>query len=569
MILSKMTNLVDNSTSILYYDKNIKSFSGIKIMADGKVIEDKTLINQIFDIIKFNNSCTFMKSENGYDIYLNPSTGYKHYLKDGKEDFMMFYKENGMDASCYSRKDNAKRKGLCSCKNFIRLSCVFSISFLAFFICANGLEKDEVFALIENTAQYGMSKLSNKDLNDEKLSAEEANKLIEDSMYLDENTKKYLINEQLFKDLMPYLNDSYTGYMLSDKLSLLKLGDMESYINEKETFRYVSGSYSMANPFRINVDMSLEEEDCNHVKSHEFIHFLQNSPFLYLLESSAELINIEYYNEKYIYEDMYANGIRNLKLLIQTVGKEPILKCVFSGDSSELRDILKDNLNPTEYAEFISILFSSPRESLEKNERLQQLISILYNNIYNENMFDNPAIMYELSPESFDLTNSSSIDIGIFYFNSSKKKDEYDFKMHVEAAHILGYVQTENIYRKKISYKEYLEKNSEEWCTFELASDIEIKNGKIYAKKKGPYTIEQAEEKGLITFYQCAYEGHLDNTEGWSTTEFEYVLDENRLNGKLYTEKVDKNTYRYKFSFSTPSYEQRIEEAKNQKKLVK
>ena len=38
MNIKGITNLIDNSTRILYYDKNIKSFCGIKIAKDGKRI---------------------------------------------------------------------------------------------------------------------------------------------------------------------------------------------------------------------------------------------------------------------------------------------------------------------------------------------------------------------------------------------------------------------------------------------------------------------------------------------------------------------------------------------------
>jgi len=110
MILASMKNLIDNSTSILYFDKNKKFLNAIKINADGKVTEDKDIINQILNIIKYNDNCIFIKKENGYDVYLDQITNYKHYLKNGKEDFLMFYLNNGIDATCYKIKNNKKEK---------------------------------------------------------------------------------------------------------------------------------------------------------------------------------------------------------------------------------------------------------------------------------------------------------------------------------------------------------------------------------------------------------------------------------------------------------------------------
>lgn len=560
MILANMKNLIDNSTSILYFDKNKKSLNAIKINADGKVTEDKDIINQILNIIKYNDNCVFIKKENGYDVYIDQITNYKHYLKDGKEDFLMFYLNNGIDATCYKLKGNKKEKNnklLNLTKAFFIDFLIINISFVTFgigYMAINDIKPEEFFCVIEDDSKYCLSLLINKDLNDSKIDAIEANELIKNSNYLDREVKDYLVNEQLFNDIMPYIEDKYIGYMLSNKLKYLKLVEIESFESKDNEDCQTIGYYNKLNPYNIYVDLKDGRES---TISHEFIHFLQDSNYSYLTEACTELMNIEYYDDDYAYEDIYEDGVLNLKLLIQTIGQEPILKSVFSGDSSELLEILKQNLSKEDYEEFLNILRFNPISKEVDNARLQELISILYMNIYDENMYDNPSIMYEL--ENYGVSN-------IIYFNSALKQNEYEIELNLETAYKLGYIQRKEVYFRKISAKEYIELKDTNWCEVAKGvTPVEIKDNVVsFLYEDKEISLEEAEKHKILYFYEYS----LEKNDKFKESNYIYNLFPNDLNGGI-SQGLYLSCYVGNYIFKVPSYEQKLKENHNQKTLVK
>ena len=97
----------DNSYELLkIIDGNI---GVIHVSKDGFSKPDHEYVNNVLDKFLFNNNCQFIKKQKEYDIYLDFETEFIHYMKDGKEDFEMFFQFNGKPSILFDDDDSKKQ----------------------------------------------------------------------------------------------------------------------------------------------------------------------------------------------------------------------------------------------------------------------------------------------------------------------------------------------------------------------------------------------------------------------------------------------------------------------------
>ena len=89
-------------------------------------------------------------------------------------------------------------------------------------------------------------------------------------------------------------------------------------------------------------------------------------------EALAEIVSVEYLDNKY---DSYDFCVMNVSMLMDTIGPKIVWETVFSGDDTNLINILKNNLNENEYDELISYLTSSPQETVKSCQRINSIIA--------------------------------------------------------------------------------------------------------------------------------------------------------------------------------------------------
>jgi len=102
MFLAKFKYENCQTINYLYVDKN-NHLIGFSLDKDGIKLVDRDLINKIINVIKVNDRCVEILDEGveGYKVFYDSLNKFKHYVKDGKEDFYMFFKNNGSDAISY------------------------------------------------------------------------------------------------------------------------------------------------------------------------------------------------------------------------------------------------------------------------------------------------------------------------------------------------------------------------------------------------------------------------------------------------------------------------------------
>ena len=89
-------DLKDNRIYGYYYHNKKKHIISLNTIA--------ILVNSLFDREKEE----FLKQQGEYTVFINKETAYKHFYKDGKEDLLKFFLENGQNGIMYEDKKNNK-----------------------------------------------------------------------------------------------------------------------------------------------------------------------------------------------------------------------------------------------------------------------------------------------------------------------------------------------------------------------------------------------------------------------------------------------------------------------------
>lgn len=403
-----------NNINFIKYDNN--DFYKIAIDKDGITEFDNDAFELIMNSIKYNkNTCTRIKDSSDYEVYLNTYTGYKHYLKNGIEDHFMFLLKNGEDGIMYLRSEKALKK----CKKFL-------IGVLSVEIClasiVNNLFFHSTFDSLRDYNKYNNDKniSYSTTLNVPGFNSDYLTYKINNSKNLTEEEKTTLINKQFFDDILPYYEDSYMKHLINFKSDNIKLNYFNNNYNNTDGFYHPLFFNDL---FLLEKYKNIEDvEKKNSVLAHEFIHLMQSpSKYNYLLEGVTVILSQEYYSVK---TNSYPRTTENIKLLIDIIGPEPILKACFSGDVRELENILADNLSFEEYKKLTKYLSMTPSD-VESNihDEIKGLLCTLYKNIYKKDITEDENILYNLYYNDNIKVNNNKI-----YLNKSKmNNEEYNF----------------------------------------------------------------------------------------------------------------------------------------------
>ena len=478
----------DNSYEMLkVIDGKLGTFH---VSKDGFSKSDSKYINDVLNKLHFNSNCIYLTDVDGYSIYYDKETGFKHFMKEEKEDFEMFVRANGKDATMYLSSDSKNKKR----KPGKKIARVFGISILSITIMLGsfdifhiremyGVNEDLIVLRIHSaTDLYDMYKTGPMDYMDaiEKINESE----------FDAIDKQLLGNEELLKLVFKYYEGTPMKYTANAKFSDIKLRVYNGDEGEREAQNY--GYYSILEPNVLNV----HKESKSSTLVHEFIHLLQadGGYYSYLDEAVATLMAKEFYN---LDSSSYPDAVDNLKLLISIVGPEPIYKLVFGGDDSDLLKIFRDNLTNDEVISLVEELCNSPSNTKESEQYqfIRESLFKLYKNMYGSDISDNAELaLIFLNEESNDSCSPLYLNVYKILNDGDERSilinDDNGKRILVE----LGYlnVMSGEYYKKDISYDEYIQLNLEdrEEVTFRDSFSKDMINGCIL------------EKEGVSTFYR-------------------------------------------------------------------
>lgn len=442
MFVGVFKNKINNSEHYIYLD-NIDgklSYHGVTLCGGNAYTLDKNVLNQIYSEFKIDDNCKYIKDYKEYKVYYDDKNNLTHYMKDGKEDFLMLFLKNGKSAELYKNKffppisKNKLYYSILATETAILLG---SVPLLCGLLASSPYIGSKFSTEFKTEISYAQDKLSGNELD--VVTPDDAINMINSSTRLTQEEKDFLCNYKLLSDVLPYYENTNMEYVINARLD--DFGIIYEEFNDN-----ASGKYCYSNEMYLAENIkNATDEYKKDVESHEFVHALQANCLIYIKEASAEVIASEYFNNE---KDSYDEACYNLQLLTETLGPKVMWNYIFSGDDKEFIELLKNNLNNDDYNQLIKEFIKSPFDGNPDHNLITELIHKLYKNIYNE-----------------DIKNNH--DIYDFYGNYIEKNcfipSEYEFSKIIycdsDRAIESGIAHYESLYKyqKEISLNEFSE----------------------------------------------------------------------------------------------------------------
>ena len=482
MLAFRFIDKIKEIEHLIYLDKinNSLVYHGISINGKNIILLNKNVLNEIYNVIRINDNSIFLRNNGNYDIYYDKDNDLYHYIKDNREDLLMFLLSNSKSAVLHSdrlKPHNDKDKYIkISKKGF---TIVGNIIFIFALLTSNIGNVD-----INNDVNIGEISYVTvaSENNIENVSVETVKNMIYSSELLNDDEKNFFYNYELLSDITPYYKNTSMEYIIKDRLNEFGIvyDELES---KKAGVYYGTNKIILSDDFK---DISILDDYKASVLGHEFIHVLQADSYLYLKETSAEVISSEYYNrEAYAYND----ACLNFKLLVETLGPEVVWKYIFSGNESEFNEILKNNLSENDYNTFIKELNKSPFDENPDHKKINEIIKNLYRNMYNEDITENKDIydFYNNYIEKNYFKNQNQAITRVISCDAliavklgvAKYTDLYEYKKEISVNEFIEYINKFKSTRYYLdnnhdSNELLLSKNGEEFICFYDSENMKV-----------------------------------------------------------------------------------------------
>ena len=413
--------------NIIYVDIKNNQLCCYKQTQNKKII----ISNEIFvNLIKYFITCHKPKYlyKNEFEVYLDEETKLKHFYKNGKEDYLKFFHENGQSAIMLNNKPNKDKH---NSKSFIIKGVQICITFLSAVTFISSISAIYTIKTTQINAKTDITTNIEYSIPDEKVDKNFFKDFINNSPNLNENEKQLLINDNLFNDLSETLMTNDRIFSLEVKMTNLDI----IYGQEGKPADGVLGWY---NPMISNKIHVVNETD-NQTTIHEFIHLLQDdNQYTYIRESCATLISNEYYKSK---QTAYNDAIIRTQFLMELIGPEKIWNLNFSGQTREFENAIK-NLLPEKDAEELLELFTSSigmisqSDNYEINKKIDKYLMQMYKYSDPENK---ETLEFLTGISNSNYLSSKGYLLNRNYFNKENKENvinpfEYKFSVPLDTA---------------------------------------------------------------------------------------------------------------------------------------
>lgn len=484
-----------NNTKI-YIDKHKNLISYYYENGNKKIINNDLIILLIKELVTCHHKKFLYQDE--YEVYLDEQTGYKHFYKDGKENYTIFFYENGYDAILY--KENSNQSNF---KTFTVKGTKICISIILLLTVINGIKSN----IVQNPEKIVSPQIEYTQENELTVDSSFFKDFILNSENLTQEEKQLLINNQFFKDLSETPITSSRKSSLEEKFNniTIKTG------TEGRPSPNVLGWYIDLFPNTIHV---VDEND-NNTKIHEFIHLTQEfTEYSYIREACADLISLEYYGIESSLT--YNDAATRIQFLMELIGPEIIWNLNFNGDETSFENKIYELLPEESAIKLLQLFKQNPanitvEKNQEQNKEIDKYLYQIYNTLTNEN---NPLnTIQEETGITFDTFNSNQT-----YFNHSNNEYSFSFSkiITLEEAKQKGlvnisvaektYISEENIEKLKSQeipiFKEYEILNNNFQIMPSVDKNQEIIDMVYNINNDETYTLEEAEQKGYI---ECKY----------------------------------------------------------------
>ena len=403
-----------NYDIVLFLNKN--SFFGYKFNKDNTIEKIDKSVFKYFDFFICSNNYESLSDEDDYKVMLDKDTNFKHYFKNGSEDYEMFFRNNGKLAINFQSDKSLKNILRDIAVTFVVGSTTISLSLTAFnyaLLHSNNLTLNNNIDLTEEQQEDKI--IAQIKIND--ITYKDVSKLINDSINLDDEEKAFLDNEALITDVLEIINDNNISKY--DLLASIKDIDIKPF--DEEYTDYI-GYYKSETPNVIYVrDYNGLTSSNKDTVAHEYMHLFQYNftEYDFLKEACAEIISDEYYDESSI--NTYSEQVKIVKKLMEIIGPDAIWYFNFTGDISLIEENVKPYLNENLYNAFLDCLkydYEKDINNTNKITALNHILEVLYKNKYNQDISNDEIIK---------LIDDNEVYIKRYYFNKRYINSDYSY----------------------------------------------------------------------------------------------------------------------------------------------
>ena len=470
--------------------------------------------------LAFSSKIKYSHNENGYEIYLD-TMGNKRYFKNGKEDYGLFFLNNGESALLTVDEEKPNEKKNSTIKRIIVSIELGLASFLLSLSINNMIDLAEL--------KYHQWEYSRIPI--ERIDVKEAAYLIDDSTCLSLEEKQYFKNIVFLVDVLTTAEPSRAEELRERLTELGILTFTEDELNDPDKDD-VAGYY---NDLVKNNKIHLRDYTYfDYAAAHEFIHLCQDPSCPdYIREACAEIMAHEYFGT---YLRTYKRSRENITYLMEIIGPQPVMECNFKGDTQSFQNAIGEYLSELEVRDLMLELYKKPKKADHK--KIRHLLEKMADKKF-ENQDD-----AEYQKQQIAIRSAHRSERNGFYFN------QHASKYFVPA---IAYYEVEETYTRDLDREiEELKVNRDLQPDEmkEVFEDEKNDESTIYIDFNNPstrwtFTIKDLKEQYLDDYYQF-FMNELENRgESYTITLQRTTQDPQEIVNELNNAQEDTKYYAY------------------------
>lgn len=423
------------------------------------------------------STLTYKEKQGEYDVYLDEADN-KRYFKNGKENYYLFFENNGISAIEYNNPlDKLERIA----KRFI-----INVAPMIFTLTL-GINMRE---LIDMPIHYKVL----DSIPTEEITVDRMLELINESPNITDEEKDFLKNKEILEKVKR-ISENNRNYSLSIKLSDIAT---KRYSNESDE----GGYYSVLFPSNLYIHEKIKDKELYYeVFGHEYIHLLQNNCFyFYIGEAVAELMNHEYLQQPII---AYTEQIKRVKVLMEIIGPKAVLECCFSNSTESFENKIKEYLDEKDAKKLLKLLRTHANNFyLETDVEIDEYLAKMYHKKTGKDIYENPMIQEiytNLAPERYYFNNNTN-----YYLEDYKiekrvvKLEEIELETLAKSENVKYLYYTNKTPCSKEDLLKIMDEDKAEKNSYIALTNDEIKIEDGHLKYKGKaYTLGELMENGL------------------------------------------------------------------------
>ena len=441
----------------------------------------------------FSGEKNFLERKDGYDIYID-SMNNKRFIKDGVEDLEKLLKVNGKPAILFQENStnvSGETSKVLSLKG--KRGYRYSLLFISFLLNMKIMSSPPFMVkLDENENKYRT--ISTREMDVEPITLDEMYKKINECKTYEEYQKDVLANKYFLEDVYSILDEKSKKELA---LYYDKLG-IEYFSEQEKEDRPNTAGYVRSTEHGLIHLRDRDKEKFHDNGPHEFVHVnQQNMIYNYVDEAVAEIVQEEYFN---ISTRTYYEARKNISILMEIIGPEPIMRLSFNDEIENFEKIIKSYLDK-EDANILLNEFKLEATKIEykgsilkeaNHELIREMLGKMYEKKYpGKKMEDDPIIQQYLNENTEFMYNR-------YYLN------QHTEEFYISKEMILDTYSPFNNIENQLSKISYIEKDS---LTKEEALEC-INNNTLKDEEKLTITFMEEDIKNTIVINKSNIENN-------------------------------------------------------------